>query len=79
MSLDLDLAGKRALVTGGTKGIGVATVGILTRARARVVTTARSLPSAPVPGVHFLAADITQPGDAPPLRKAFSIISAASI
>lgn len=59
MSFDLGLAGKRALVTGGTKGIGAAVVETLNRAGARVVTTARSLPSASVPGAHFLAADIT--------------------
>lgn len=59
MSFDHGLAGKRALVTGGTKGIGVAVVKTLKDASVRVVTTARSLPSAPVPGVHFVAADIT--------------------
>lgn len=59
MSFDLDLAGKRALVTGGTKGIGAAVVETLKRAGARVVTTARSLPAVPVPGDHFVAADIT--------------------
>lgn len=59
MSFDLGLAGKRALVTGGTKGIGAAVVDTLKSAGARVVTTARNQPSGPVPGIHFVAADIT--------------------
>ncbi|RJL05510.1 SDR family oxidoreductase [Paracoccus aestuarii] len=62
MSFDLGLAGKRALVTGGTKGIGAAVVGTLMSAGAHVVTTARSLPAAPIPRVHFVAADITTAG-----------------
>ncbi len=43
MSFDLGLKGKRALVTGGTKGIGAAVVQALREASARVVTTARKL------------------------------------
>lgn len=59
MSFDLGLEGKRALVTGGTRGIGAAVVARLREAGARVVTTARSLPADPVEGVHFVAADLT--------------------
>lgn len=59
MSFDLGLEGKRALVTGGTRGIGAAVVARLREAGARVVTTARSLPADPTQGVHFVAADLT--------------------
>ena len=37
-----ELAGRRALVTGGTEGVGAATVARLAAAGARVFTTARS-------------------------------------
>jgi NAD(P)-dependent dehydrogenase (short-subunit alcohol dehydrogenase family) len=40
-----ELAGKRALVTGGTRGIGAAIVQALTEAGAQAVFTARSAPS----------------------------------
>jgi NAD(P)-dependent dehydrogenase (short-subunit alcohol dehydrogenase family) len=40
---DLDLAGLRALVTGGTKGIGKAVVARLREAGAKVLASARSL------------------------------------
>lgn len=58
MSLDLELDGRRALVTGGTKGIGAAVVAVLRANGANVLTTARSLPSQPVEGVHYAAADL---------------------
>jgi len=40
-----EFAGKRALVTGGTQGIGEATVNRLLRGGASVLTTARSIPA----------------------------------
>jgi NAD(P)-dependent dehydrogenase (short-subunit alcohol dehydrogenase family) len=43
-SLESEFAGKRALVTGGTKGMGEAIVHRLRRSGATVVTTARSAP-----------------------------------
>lgn len=55
---DLHLAGRQTLVTGGTKGIGLAVVQTLREAGARIVTTARDLPPTPLPGVHYLAADL---------------------
>lgn len=59
MSDALELDGRRALVTGGTKGIGEAVAARLREAGAKVLTTARS-PSAKVaPDTMFVAADIT--------------------
>lgn len=56
----VELEGRRALVTGGTRGIGAAVVAHLLKAGARVLTTARSRP-ADLPDVAFVAADITTP------------------
>ena len=58
MSFDLELTGRRALVTGGTKGIGAAVVEVLRDAGVQVVATARSIPTQPLEGVHFVAADL---------------------
>jgi NAD(P)-dependent dehydrogenase (short-subunit alcohol dehydrogenase family) len=59
MSFDLQLAHRRALVTGGTKGVGAAVVEVLRGAGAQVIATARSAPSRPIEGVRFLAADLS--------------------
>jgi len=59
MSFDLGLTGARALVTGGTKGIGAAVALALRDAGARVIATARALPGRPVRGVRYLAADLS--------------------
>lgn len=58
MSLDLGLAGKRALVTGGTKGVGRAVMAALHAAGAQVLTTARKAGEGLPEGVRFVAADI---------------------
>jgi NAD(P)-dependent dehydrogenase (short-subunit alcohol dehydrogenase family) len=50
---------KRALVTGGTKGIGAAVVAALQAKGATVITTARSVPETPPDGVHFVTADLS--------------------
>ena len=50
--------GKRALVTGGTRGLGAAVVAHLAARGADVVTTARSKPEDAPEGVAFIAADI---------------------
>jgi NAD(P)-dependent dehydrogenase (short-subunit alcohol dehydrogenase family) len=55
----LQINGKRALVTGGTKGIGKAIVTALREAGATVMTTARSRPAKPFDDDHFVAADVS--------------------
>ncbi|MFJ2478243.1 SDR family oxidoreductase [Streptomyces sp. NPDC087659] len=52
-----ELAGRRALVTGGTRGIGAAVVDRLTQAGAQVAFSARSVPEGKIPGL-FVQADI---------------------
>lgn len=53
-----ELQGRRALVTGGTKGIGAAVVARLLESGADVLTTARSRPGS-LAAERFIAADIT--------------------
>lgn len=57
----LDLKDKKALVTGGTKGIGKAIADELAKAGAQVIVTARTKPEE-TPH-HFIAADLTDAGD----------------
>lgn len=59
MSFDLQLQGRRALVTGGTKGVGAAVVQALLDAGAQVMTTARSVPAHAPEGVIHMAADLS--------------------
>ncbi len=54
----LTLAGKRALVTSGTRGAGAATVDLFRALGAQVLTTARTRPQA-MPADGFVAADLT--------------------
>ena len=53
-----DLAGKTAVITGGSKGIGAATVARFVRGGARVVTSGRSEPGALPDGVEYIVADV---------------------
>ncbi|WP_191555267.1 SDR family oxidoreductase [Brevundimonas aurantiaca] len=53
-----EFAGKRVLVTGGTKGLGRAAVERFLAGGARVITSARSNPD-PIEGVEFAQADLT--------------------
>ncbi|MFB7597407.1 SDR family oxidoreductase [Streptomyces sp. NPDC056160] len=53
-----ELAGKRALVTGGSRGIGAAVVRRLLHAGAEVLTTARSATSTVPDGAAFVQADV---------------------
>jgi NAD(P)-dependent dehydrogenase (short-subunit alcohol dehydrogenase family) len=57
MSDYLELTGKRALVTGGTKGVGQAVVAALREAGATVLTTARSRSEQIGHADQFIAAD----------------------
>jgi NAD(P)-dependent dehydrogenase (short-subunit alcohol dehydrogenase family) len=59
MSSYLKLQDKRALVTGGTKGIGEAVVAALREAGATVLITARSPPENPAHADQFVAADVS--------------------
>jgi NAD(P)-dependent dehydrogenase (short-subunit alcohol dehydrogenase family) len=58
MTMNLDLAGLRVLVTAGTKGVGGAVVGLFSELGAKVLTTARSRPDF-LPDVAFVTADLT--------------------
>ncbi|MET0244863.1 MAG: SDR family oxidoreductase [Flavitalea sp.] len=54
-----DIAGKIALVTGGTKGIGKAIADRLAEAGATVIVTARNQPAAGTSKHYFIPADVT--------------------
>lgn len=62
-------AGKRVLVSGGTKGLGRATVDRFLAGGARVITSARSNPE-PSEGVEFVEADLTTAAGGEALAKA---------
>lgn len=53
-----DFAGKRVLVTGGTKGMGRAIVALMQARGAQVITTAREASDELPPGVEFIRADL---------------------
>ncbi|MEX0731203.1 MAG: SDR family oxidoreductase [Aquisalimonadaceae bacterium] len=55
--MNLDLAGKRVLVTGGTKGVGRAVVELFLDLGAKVVTSARQA-TADMAGGHCVSADL---------------------
>jgi NAD(P)-dependent dehydrogenase (short-subunit alcohol dehydrogenase family) len=59
MSVDLQLAGARALVTGGARGLGAAVAQALKEEGAQVVAVARSLPARAIDNVHYVAADLS--------------------
>lgn len=59
MSFDLRLNNLRAVVTGGTMGLGAAVVKTLVEAGARVATSARSVSQAPMAGVTYIRSDLT--------------------
>lgn len=59
MSFDLQLQGRRAVVSGGTKGLGAAVAKSLHEAGVQVMATARSAPEKPLAGVTYVEADMT--------------------
>jgi len=59
MTDDLELEGRRVLVTGGTHGVGEAIVARLREAGAQVFTTARSAPAELAEPDLFVAADLS--------------------
>lgn len=56
------LAGKRALITSGTRGAGAATVGLFEQLGAQVLTTARTKPES-LAAAKFVPADLTRAAD----------------
>lgn len=70
MTFNLELTGRRALVTGGTKGVGAAVVESLRNAGVTVVAAARSVPDTAAEGVTWIAADLTTAAGCQVLSKA---------
>jgi NAD(P)-dependent dehydrogenase (short-subunit alcohol dehydrogenase family) len=58
----VDLAGRRALITSGTRGAGAATVALFEKLGAQVLTTARTRPES-LDAAKFVAADLTRAED----------------
>ena len=66
----LDLSGKAAIVTGGTRGLGRSIAAALADAGCGVVVCGRNRPDSLPEGVHFEAADVREPEQAAALVQA---------
>jgi 3-oxoacyl-[acyl-carrier protein] reductase len=62
--VDLGISGRAAVVTGASRGIGLAVARALAAEGARVLLVARSSPDEPPDGAHWLEADVTGDGAA---------------
>jgi 3-oxoacyl-[acyl-carrier protein] reductase len=71
----MEIRGKTAVVTGGSRGIGHGLVKILSSGGATVFSLSRDQPEEPVQGVEYLNADITDAGQ---VDLAFQQVSAAA-
>ena len=73
-----EFAGKRVLISGGTKGLGRATVARFLAGGARVITSARGTPD-PIDAVEFVQADLTTAeGGRPWPRRHWSVWAAST-
>ncbi len=70
MELAIDLTGRVAIVTGGTRGLGLLMAKALVQAGARVVVCGRNAPDHLPEGLTFRAADIRDPDQAKGLVEA---------
>ena len=78
--MNADFKDKRVLITGGTKGMGAATLQLMLERGARVATTARATTSSLPAGVHFIAADLrTRAGTDTVIREALASLGGVDI
>lgn len=78
--MNADFKDKRVLITGGTKGMGAATLQLMLERGARVATTARAASGSLPAGVHFIAADLrTRAGSDTVIRGALASLGGVDI